>query len=64
VGTLLYAKIPAGKTASFEIRAEIRGAFAKKYQIVFTRLNYKLQLTDARYQQYLKEIPSDIVTFS
>jgi hypothetical protein len=64
VGKLLYAKIPAGKTASFEIRAEIRGAFAKKYQIVFTRLNYKLNLTDARYQQYLKEIPSDSVTFS
>jgi hypothetical protein len=64
VGTLLYAKIPAGKTASFEIRADVRGAFAKKYKIVFTRLNYKLQLSDVRYQQYLKEIHSDAVTFS
>ncbi len=58
VGTLLYAKIPAGKTASFEIRATTRGVYGKTYKIVFTRLNYKLQLTDARYQQYLKEIHS------
>lgn len=63
VGTLLYAKIPAGKTASFEIRAAIRGRFGKAYKIVFTRLNYKLHLTDARYQQYLKEIHSDSVKF-
>jgi hypothetical protein len=64
VGTLLYAKIPAGKTASFEIRAAIRGKSGKAYKIVFTRLNYKLNLADARYQQYLKEIHSDGVTLS
>lgn len=64
LGTLLYAKIPAGKTASFEIQAAIRGTLGKTYKIVFTRLNYKLNLTDARYQQYLKEIPSDSVKFS
>ena len=56
VGTLLYAKIPTGKTASFEIRATTRGVFGKTYKIIFTRLNYKLNLTDARYRQYLKEI--------
>jgi len=64
LGTLLYAKIPTGKTASFEIRATTRGAFGKTYKIVFTRLNYKLHLTDARYQQYLKEIYSESVKFS
>lgn len=64
LGTLLYAKIPPGKTASFQIRAIIRGKLAKTYKIVFTRLNYKLSLTDARYQQYLKEITTDSVTFS
>jgi hypothetical protein len=64
VGTLLYAKIPAGKNASFEIRAAIRGKSGKAYKIVFTRLNYKLNLADARYQQYLKEIHSDSVTLS
>lgn len=64
LGTLLYAKIPAGKTASFQIRATTRGAIGKAYKIVFTRLNYKLKLTDTRYHQYLKEIHSGRVTFS
>jgi TolA-binding protein len=64
LGTLVYAKIPAKETASFQIQATIRGKFGKAYKIVFTRLNYKLQLADARYQQYLKEIHSDTVTFS
>ena len=64
VGTLRYAKVPAGKTASFEIRAAIKGSFSKTYKLIFTRLNYKLTLTDARYQQYLKEIHSKSVLFS
>lgn len=64
VGTLLYAKIPAGKTASFEIQATIRGSFGKSYKIVFTRLNYKLALTEIRYLQYLKELPSKSVSFT
>jgi len=59
LGTLLFAKIPAGKTAEFQIRATVRGAFGKAYKIVFTRLNYKLSLRDARYLQYLKEIHSE-----
>lgn len=64
IGTLRYAKVAAGKTASFQIRAAVRGKFGKVYQIVFTRLNYKLRLDDARYQQYLKEIRSEKVTFA
>ena len=64
LGTLRYAKIPAGTTASFQIRATIRGRVGKTYKIVFARLNYKLNLTDARYQQYLKEIHSESVKFS
>ncbi len=59
LGTLLFAKIPAGTTATFIIRATIRGVSGKGYKIVFTRLNYKLRLSDARYQQYLKEIHSE-----
>jgi hypothetical protein len=64
LGTLLYAKIPTGKTATFEIQAIIRGKFGKQYKIIFTRLNYKLSLSDARYQQYLKEIHSKTVSFT
>lgn len=64
IGTLRYAKVPAGGTASFQIQASVRGKFGKVYQVVFTRLNYKLRLDDARYQQYLKEIRSEKVKFS
>lgn len=64
VGTLLYAKIATGKTASFRIQISIRGSFGKTYKIVFTRLNYKLQLTEHLYRQYLKEIHTNSVKFS
>jgi hypothetical protein len=63
LGTLLFAKIPAGKTAVFEIRAKTNGLAHKSYQIVITRLNYKLNITQARYNQYLKPIPSKSVQF-
>jgi len=63
VGTLLFAKIPTGKTARFTLELMIRGALKKKYKIVITRLNYKLALTETRYQQYLKELHSDDLTF-
>ncbi len=64
VGTLLYAKVSATKKAAFEIRAAIKGKAGKVYKLVFTRLNYKLNINEVRYQQYLKEIHSDKVTFS
>jgi hypothetical protein len=64
VGTLHFAKIPFGKTASFEIRATIKGESGKSYKVVFTRLNYKLNLSDIRYQQYLKEIHGESVKIS
>ena len=63
IGTLLYAKIPVQGKASIQVRAIIRGKFNKVYKIVFTRINYKLNLTDARYEQYRKEIASDSVNF-
>ncbi|MCA9360749.1 hypothetical protein H6789_02720 [Candidatus Nomurabacteria bacterium] len=63
IGTLLYAKIPAGKTCAFQVRATINGKFGKVYKIIFNRLNYKLNLTEARYHQYLKEIKSKSVKF-
>lgn len=64
VGTLLYAKIPAGVTASFKVLARVKGRPGKVYKIIITRLNYKLAVADARYQQYLKAIPSDSVKLS
>jgi hypothetical protein len=63
VGTLLYAKIPAAKTAEFQIKAEITGKVNEEYKIVINRINYKRALADARYKQYLKETPSKLVKF-
>lgn len=64
LGTLEYAHIPAGGTATFRLDITIRGKIGKKYHIVINRLNYKLALADARYQQYLKPITSDSLKFS
>ena len=64
VGTIHYARIRAGQTASFDIKVTIRGRYGKSYKLVFTRLNYKLETSDARYQQYLKEINSKEATFT
>lgn len=64
VGTLLFAKVPAGSSGVLELRITIRGSFGKAYRVIITRLNYKLQLADVRYQQYIKEISSRTVTLS
>lgn len=64
VGTLLIAKIPAKSVASFKLKIEIKGKIAKKYNIIINRINYKLDLSDVRYQQYLKPIIGKTVKFS
>lgn len=64
IGTLIYSKIPPRMTASFKIQVEIGGNFARTYKIIISRINYKLQVTDARYKQYIKEIVSDSVMLS
>lgn len=63
LGTLLYAKVPAGKTADFRISVHIIGNFSKEYKIVINRINYKLDPQDARYQRYDEEISSETVKF-
>jgi len=64
IGTLLFCKIPAGATASFRVQVSTRGKKGKTYHVTITRINYKLALTDTRYQQYLKPIVSKKVKIS
>lgn len=64
VGTLNYVKIPTTKTATFRILTTIKGKAGKTYKIIINRINYKLTLDDARYQQYLKPIVSDSIKMS
>jgi len=64
IGTLLFAKIPAGVTAVFRLQITTRGHAGKTYSITISRINYKLALSDARYLQYLKPLPSEQMKFS
>ncbi len=63
LGTLLYAKIPATKTASFRISIEMRGKTSKEYKVAINRINYKLDPSDARYQRLDLEVATDSVKF-
>ena len=58
LGTILYAKIPKGMTATFRIVIEIRGRMNNSYAIGINRIHYKYNPSDARYEKYLKEIRS------
>jgi hypothetical protein len=64
IGTIVYAKIPVGSTATFRLQATMRGKIGKTYRLIIYRINYKLAVTDARYRQYQKEIHSDSLKFS
>jgi hypothetical protein len=64
LGTIVYAKIPTGKVGTFRIMVTIRGKLGKLYKLFIYRINYKLLVTDVRYQQYLKEIHSKSIKFS
>lgn len=64
VGTLLYAKIPAEKTATFRILIEIKGSIGHTYRIILSRINYKRNPEDARYQKYEADLGSDTLKFT
>lgn len=63
LGTLVYCKIPVGRTASFHIRIEIKGKVGKEYRAVLRQVNYKFDPGDARYQKSLQEIPGRTAKF-
>lgn len=63
LGTLLYVKIPAGKTASFRMLIEIRGGVSKEFKAVINRINYKLAPSDARYKRLDLEINTKVLKF-
>lgn len=63
LGTLVYCKIPAGSTALFRIRIEVRGKVGKEYQIAIRQINYKRDPGDTRYQKVAQSIRSKQVRF-
>lgn len=60
-GSILYAKIGVGKTATFRILIEVVGGRNREYKAVISRLNYKLNTNDARYRRFLIEIGTKTV---
>lgn len=62
-GTIRYAQIRKGKTATFRIRVMMRGKVGKEYAIIFERLHWKKQVSDARYERYLDPAKSKILKF-
>lgn len=59
-GTLLYGKIPAGKTATVRVVIEMRGRVGKEYSIIIDHINYKGDPNDARYQKYETPLVSEV----
>jgi hypothetical protein len=64
LGTLLYTKIPQGKTATFRILVEMKGNPGKEYKIVINKINYKLDPSDARYKKFDTAIGTKVLKFS
>lgn len=62
-GTIVYAKIPQGKTGTFKLRIEMRGALGKVYGINLYQIQYKWSPTDARYQKLPQAIRSKMEKF-
>ncbi len=63
LGTIVYAKVPKGMTATFRIVIEIRGRVGNTYGIIINRIHYKRTLSDARYEKYTEEVSSRTVEF-
>lgn len=62
-GTISYAKIPAGKTATFKLRIEMRGSLGKVYGISIYQIQHKWHPTDTRYQKLAQTIRSKMEKF-
>lgn len=64
LGTIVYAKIPKGLTATFRIRIEMRGQVGKSYGTVLRQIHYKFDPGEARYLKLPQEIRSKMLKFS
>lgn len=61
LGTILYAKISKGMTATFRILVHMRGREAKSYKIIINRINYKHDLNTLRYESLLTALTTEML---
>jgi hypothetical protein len=64
MGTILYAKIPAGTKAAFRMLIEIRGKMQNGYRIVINTINYKTDMNAARYQKFQETFGTETLKLS
>ncbi len=64
LGTIVYARIPRGMTATFRIRIEMRGQVGKSYRVVIRQMQYKRDPGDARYIKLAQHLRTKMVKFS
>ena len=58
LGTITYARVPAGTGALFRVTIEIKGFMQNSYRVQITNINYKLNPSDARYKKLETSIAS------
>jgi hypothetical protein len=63
LGTIPYVEIPMGMTATLYLSIDIKGRIGKEYAIAITRIDYKRDLSDARYQKYVEETRTNTLNF-
>jgi hypothetical protein len=63
LGTIVYAKIPRGLTATFRIRIQIQGKIMASYRVVIREIRFKFDPSDARYKVSPVEINADMIRF-
>lgn len=62
-GSVVYAKIPSGKTATVRINAEVVGDVGRAYAVTVSQISYKTTPHDYRYKKFATRIASDMLEF-
>lgn len=62
-GSIVYTKIPAGKTGTFVLNGEIIGETERSYRIVLSTISYKTNPNDFRYKKFQTTIATDNLEF-
>lgn len=62
-GSIVYTKIPSGKTASFVLNGEIIGELERSYRILVSTISYKTNPNDFRYKKFQVNVSTDTLEF-
>ncbi len=62
-GSIVYTKIPPGKTASFVLNAEIVGELERSYKLMVNTISYKTNPNDYRYKKFQSDLGTETLTF-